>query len=82
MESRLSIMERAKRDDGGSGGGRSGGARGGGKKAGDYCVRMRGLPWEATKVRRELYSVINNVAARAVLMSPLDGAARSVLLHQ
>ena len=51
-------MERAKRDDGSSGGGRSGGARGGGKKAGDYCVRMRGLPWEATKVRLQLYDVI------------------------
>ena len=40
-------MEQAKTKDGGAGGGRSGEAR----EAGDFCVRMRGLPWEATKVK-------------------------------
>jgi len=44
MESRLSLMERAKRDEG-TGGGR-GGAR---RKTSEFCVRLRGLPWESTK---------------------------------
>merc|ERR550525_2289642 len=50
MESKLSVMERVKRDEGA--GGSSGGGRGGGASRGrvsEFCVRMRGLPWESTK---------------------------------
>ena len=46
-------MERSKREDGSGarGGSGSGGARGGPRgRVSDFCVRLRGLPWEATKV--------------------------------
>jgi len=49
MESKLSVMERVKRDEGAGGGG---GGRGGGASRGrvsEFCVRLRGLPWESTK---------------------------------
>jgi len=51
MESKLSVMDRVKRDEGA--GGSSGGGRGGGGasrgRVSEFCVRMRGLPWESTK---------------------------------
>ena len=99
MESKLSVMERVKRDEGaGGGGGEIGhlsdcgfmiqylfqsnaisdnhlsleiltqvikypGGRGGGASRGrvsEFCVRLRGLPWESTKVAHDqIFSGIN-----------------------
>merc|ERR1719350_2025437 len=44
-------MERVKRDEGAGGGGGGRGGRGGAsrRKTSEFCVRMRGLPWESTK---------------------------------
>merc|ERR1719357_1804360 len=53
MESRLSVMERTKREDSrrGEGGGGGGLTRThtGGARSGEFIVRLRGLPWECTK---------------------------------
>merc|ERR1719273_1430503 len=49
MESKLSVMERVKRDEGAGGGGGNRGGGGARRKTSEFCVRLRGLPWESTK---------------------------------